>query len=384
MKKFDVIVIGGGPAGLISARDIAASGYNVLLVDMKKEIGRPVQCAEAITKYAFENNDIQIDERWVKQRVKGIKILLPGDRCFYSKVESLSIDRYLFEQNLAKKAIDNNATIKLKTQMKKISKNKDSWEVNTNNGIYQSKTIIGADGFLSQTARKLDLLTYQEYINAYQYTFRSDDISFDEKNYLCMTMDELFHGGYGWIFPRSDEYNVGVGSRDATINDLKCYCKRLNFDIKKNKKFTAGKVPYYFIFKKRSLPGVIIVGDAAGMTNPVTGGGIHAALYSGRLASKLIVESYDKNNMNHMISYDKIIDKSMFLHPIHRRVANYFNSWTNKDWEFFADTCDGLDMASLTLFKSFLIGLKNPRYMLRAKELLSIRKEMRINQKYGF
>lgn len=382
--EYDAIVIGAGPAGSFTAKEIAEKGFKVLLIDMKKEIGKPVQCAEAITEFAFENVGLKTQNKWVKQKINGIKILLPKNKCFYSTVKCLSIDRLLFDKYLAELAVSAGSELKLKTRMKKIKKENKKYIIDTDNEKYKTKIIVGADGFLSKTARILGLLKHQEYINAYEYKFNKKDIDFHTNKWLCMTMDETFHGGYGWVFPRGDEYNVGVGSIDAKLKLLNNYCKSLGFDINKKKSFIAGKLPYYFDIKKRVIPGAIIVGDAAAMTNPVTGGGIHSAMYSGKIAGQLVAESLEKNNMEIMLNYDKIMKKSMFLHPIHRRVAYYFQRWTNKNWDFFADAADGLDMKDLTYFKSFKIGLKYPRYMLRAIELLSIRKEMQINQKYGF
>ena len=384
MLEYDVIVIGAGPAGSFTAKEIANKGFKVLLIDIKKEIGKPVQCAEAITEFALENVGLKTQKKWVKKELKGIKILLPKKKCFYSTVKCLSIDRYLFDNYLTDMAVSAGTELKLKTCMKTIKSENNKYKINTNNNEYKSKIIVGADGYLSKTARTLSLLKNREYINAYQYKFNKKDIDFHTDNWLCMTMDEIFHGGYGWVFPRGDEYNIGVGSRDATLDLLNNYCKSLGFNIKKKKCLNAGKIPYFFDIKKRVIPGAIIVGDAAAMTNPVTGGGIHAAMYSGKIAGQLIAESLTKNNMEIMLKYDEIMKKSMFLHPIHRKVSDYFQKWTNKDWIFFANAANNLDMRDLTYLKSFKIGLKNPGYMIRARELLAIRKDMQINQKYGF
>ena len=116
----------------------------------------------------------------------------------------------------------------------------------------------------------------------------------------------------------------------------------------------------------------------------MTGGGIHPALYSARVAAKYGIQSLEDEDYTRIHRYGKEIKKTEFLNPIHQKTMNYFKNWTNKDWEFFGEAADGLDMKDLTLLKSFLIGLKFPRYLLRSRELLTIRKEMQINQKYGW
>ena len=384
MQDYDVVIIGAGPAGTMAAKEIASKGYSVLIVEMKKEIGNPVQCAEAITEFTLENVDLKIENKWLKQRLKGVKILLHNNKCFYSTVPSLSISRRLFDQWLADMALDAGSSLKLHTIMKDIKGKEGRWETITNNGTYSSKIIIGADGASSKTARILGLLKRREYIKALQYKFNKSDINFNDSEWLCMTMDEVFKGGYGWVFPRGSEYNVGIGGPNGNIELLNNYCKSLNFDINKKRELNAGLVPYNFNFTSRSREGAIIVGDAGGMTNPVTGGGIHAAMYSGKKASELAVNALEQEDYSIVKKYDSIIEKTMFLHSIHRRTAKYFRKWTNNEWEFFGNAANGLDMADLTLLKSFIIGLKYPKYLSRSLELLTIRKEMKINQKYGF
>ncbi|MEF8848881.1 MAG: NAD(P)/FAD-dependent oxidoreductase [Candidatus Thermoplasmatota archaeon] len=384
MKNYDVIVIGGGPAGSTAAEKIADKGFSVLMIDMKKEIGKPVQCAEAITEYALENNNLPQKKRWIKQKIKGIKILLPDNHCFYSASPGLSIDRTQFDKWLAEKAIDANCKLKTHTTMKRIQGKPGRWKVVTNNGSFKSKILIGADGASSKTARILNLLTNRKYITDLQYKFNKKDSVFNENEWLCMTMNEKFQGGYGWIFTRGDEFNVGIGSLHGKLPLLNEYCKKYGFDINKKKKLNAGIVPYYFNLKSRTRKGAIIIGDAAGLTNPVTGGGIHPALYSGKKAGEITVEALEKEKIELVKKFDQKIKKTPFLNPLHRKTASYFKKWTNEDWKTFGRLVDGLEMKDLTLSRCFLMAVNHPSYFLKSRQLLNIRKEMQINKKYGW
>ena len=384
MKNYDAIVIGGGPAGSTAAEKIAAEGFSVLMIDMKKEIGKPVQCAEAITEYSLKNNNLPQKKKWIKQKIKGIKILLPDNHCFYSASPGLSIDRTQFDKWLAEKAIDSNCKLRTHTTMKEILGKPGKWKVITNNGSFKSKMLIGADGASSKTARILNLLTNRKYITALQYKFNKKDSDFNENEWFCMTMDEKFMGGYGWIFTRGDEFNVGIGSPQGNIDLLNQYCKQYNFDVDKKKKLNAGIVPYYFNLKSRTRKGAIIIGDAAGLTNPVTSGGIHQAIYSGKKAGEITVEALEKENIDLVKKFDRKIKKTPFLNPLHRKTAEYFRKWNNKDWKTFGRLVDGLEMKDLTLGRCFLIAVKHPPYFLKSRQLLNIRKEMQINKKYGW
>ena len=384
MKKVDVAIIGSGPAGAMAGKQIASYGYSVALIEQKERIGKPVQCGEAITKYALDHVNLSIQQQWIKQSVKGVKILLPHNKHFYSTVPGFSINRAVFNQWLADQAAKEGADLFLQTMMKTITKKNDSWIIETNNEPFKARMLIGADGAIAKTAELLGLLQKKTYIKAFQYTFNKNDINFPVSDWLCMIMDETYNGGYGWIFPRNDEYNVGVGSIYGKKEMLHTLCKQYNFNKNLKTKKTGGLVPYHFHLSSRVTDRAIIIGDAAGLTNPVTGGGIHAALYSGQLAGKLISQALQSENDTILKQYDTIINKSLFLHPIHRKTAEYFQQWTNSDWTFLGNVAHGLDMADLSLIKCVSIGLHYPQYLLRAKELLTIRKDMKINQKYGW
>jgi len=385
MNKFDVAIIGSGPAGAMAAKQIASEGFSVILIERKKQIGKPVQCGEAITKFALDHVNIPIQSKWIKQKVKGVKILLPDDKSFYSTVPGFTIDRHQFDLWLTNQAIKEGAHLALQTTMKNISKSANNqWIIKTTNNKYQSRMLIGADGAESKTAQLIGLLTKKMYIKAFQYTFNKNDINFPILDWLCMKMDAQFRGGYGWIFPRKDEYNVGVGSIHGSMEMLSELCNQFNFDPDKKINITGGLVPYQFEMPSRVTKNVLIIGDAAGLTNPVTGGGIHPALYSGKVAGKLLCNALQYKDNSYLYQYDSIMNKSLFVHPIHYKTSQYFHQWTNEDWKFLGNAANGLDMSDLSLLKCLGIGLKYPRYLLRAKELLTIRKDMKINQKYGW
>ncbi len=384
MNSYDVAIIGSGPAGAMAAQIIASQGFNVAIIERKKHIGSPIQCGEAITKYALEHVGIPINQSWIKQSVKGVKILLPKEKYFYSTVPGYSIDRQRFDEDLTIQAQKKGATLLLQTMMKTVQRNKGYWTIRTNNKELTSTYLIGADGADSKTARILNLLKQKIYIKGFQYTFHRKDIPFPLSDWLCMHMDETYEGGYGWIFPRNDEVNVGIGSLTGSVHMLHQFCDRFSFDRSKKIRMTGGLVPYHFQMPSRVTDHAVIIGDAAGLTNPVTGGGIHAALYSGKQAGKLVSTCLQQNNPSALKRYDALIEQSLFLHPIHRRTSQYFQQWTNKDWHFLGDAAHGLDMADLSLLKCLKIGINHPRYLLRAKELLTIRKDMKLNQKYGW
>ncbi len=380
----DVIVIGGGPSGSLAAMKIAEAGFSVQIIERKKKIGYPLQCGEAITEFCLQNVGLKENEIWIKNRVKGIKIVLPNKKKFFSSQPWLNINRPLFDKWLIEGAENNGAKLQIDTFMKNIEGHEGKWTIQTNNGSYKAKIIIAADGPLSQTARMLDLLKKREYIKAIQYKFDAKDVP-DSNNdkWLSMYMDAALKGGYAWVFPRGDEYNIGIGGPFADKIYLQKFCISLGINPEKRKATNGGLLPYNFEFEQRTKNGCIIIGDAAGMTNPATGAGIHAGLASGKMAAEIAIEALRFEKFEILEKYDKKIRRTPFLDPAHFKAAQYFRNWTNDDWKFFGDAADGLEMDDLTLYKSFLISIKYPDYIMRAKELLTIRKAMKINKKYS-
>jgi len=378
---YDVVVIGAGPSGSMSSMELAAAGYKVLLIEKKKIIGEPVQCGEGISEYAFKHVDLPITSEWLKKKTKGVKSILPNNTFFYSTCPTLTIDRKKFDQWLANKAVEKGAILKKETKLQKINKKPDGWDIQTDNGDYKTRVVVGADGPMSKTARELNLVTKSFYYRAFQYKFDADQTGFHEDTWLCMYWDAKYKGGYGWVFPRGDQYNVGVGGPEINVSHLKQFCKRTGFDAEKRLITNAGLVPIMIKFKKRAGKGFAIVGDAAGMTNPVTGGGIHGALYSGKLAGEIISEALKEENPGKIGEYDKKISNSIFLNPIHIKTFNYLKKWNNEKWNYFGKAVHGREMSKPNLLEKLSIGLKNPRLLLHTREMLIISKDMEINQK---
>jgi len=378
---YDVIVVGAGPAGGMASYTIASKGFSVLVMEKKKEIGKPVQCGEGITKFCLENVGLSKGE-WIKWKVKGIKSILPGGYYFYTREAGYSIDRAYFDKWLIDKAMDEGAEL-VNERAKRIQGKAGNWKIEGNKKEYRGKILIGADGPPSNIARQMGLLKNRKFLFGYQYKFRAADMEFDDE-WFHIYWGEEFKGGYGWVFPRGDEYNIGVGGIKANINQLKNFCKYLKIDVTKKIEMNKGVIPFNYNFISRGEKGIMIVGDAAGMTNPISGGGIHAALASGKLAGEIAVKAMEKEDVNITIKYDKKIKNTPFLNPVHLKGALYLQKWKQEDWKFLGKIMHKKDFSELTLWKSFVAGLKNPKYLLRGKEMLLIRKAMKINQKYGW
>ena len=118
---YDILIVGGGPAGALAARTAAEKGYSVLLVEKRPAIGAPVRCAEGIGKEAL-SEFIEPDERWISSELKGAEIVAPDGTTMRlesdmagSKVGYI-IDRKIFDRELVWQAAEAGAEVSVKTR----------------------------------------------------------------------------------------------------------------------------------------------------------------------------------------------------------------------------------------------------------------------------
>jgi len=288
-KIFETIIVGAGPGGLTAGRYLK----DCLILEQKEEIGKPVQCAEGLSKRFLDRYGIKPQPNWISTLIDNTAIVLPNKKTinFFAKGELYIIDRINFEKFLASQS---QAEILLKKRVIDIKKEKGIWKIETQDGeIFKSKYLIGADGPFSTVRRKvfkkeIRILPCIEYLVELEKEINTSEIKiyFDK---------EKLPSGYGWIFPKSKHSaNIGLGIvgkgnlnlifKDFLENLVK---KELgNFKLLENK---SGPVPWEGSLIKMVKDNACLVGDAGSLVNPISGGGIGNAMISGEMAAKSII-----------------------------------------------------------------------------------------------
>src|SRR5437879_13818138 len=80
---YDAVVVGAGPAGGMAARPLAVAGFRTAILEKKKIVGEPVQCAEGVSEFGRASNGLHPRDEWVAQRVSGAKCIVPNGTWFY-------------------------------------------------------------------------------------------------------------------------------------------------------------------------------------------------------------------------------------------------------------------------------------------------------------
>src|SRR5438552_971840 len=262
-------------------------------------------------------NGLRAREEWIAQRVIGAKCIAPNGTWFYiTRLPGYAIHRPAFDRWLVDGAVDDGAELRTSTKVTGISRHDGGWRIEANGETIDARVIIGADGPASFVARQAGLVRSLERIGAYEYRFRREDVPLREPEFVLLYIGEAYQGGYAWIFPKGDSVNVGAGghidAHAATVD----FCRKFGIDVDRRTQTIAGSIPSRYDLTSLGAPGLAIAGDAAGITNPLNGAGIHSGIFSGRLAGEFAVTALTREHATSMVANDRAMRASPFLDPL--------------------------------------------------------------------
>ncbi|MHB1167423.1 MAG: geranylgeranyl reductase family protein [Carboxydocellales bacterium] len=302
----DILVVGAGPAGSIAAREAAAGGARVVLIERKSAVGIPVQCAEYVPATVGEFTGALRGS--VVQRVKGIRTFVQQHEAAYTKAPGYILERSVFDQNLAWEARNQGANLLLNTVLLKKSPHGEVLYQQFQKQEIVPKIIIGGDGPRSLIAGRINHSGSVLAVAA-QYTMELTAELADVEIYL----DAVFPGGYAWLFPKGQFCNLGAAvDRRFGVKVLPALHYFLGNILKTGKlrspkpvKKTGGFIPISGPLPKTQKDNILLVGDAGGFTHPITGGGILHALITGQLAGKIAAQALKEDDLTLLEQYEE-------------------------------------------------------------------------------
>lgn len=308
IKSYDVIIVGGGGAGLLLARELGRLKHKVLIIDKNKDLLN----FTFYTLASFINlEDFGLSTKVVAQNIE--KILVKSSHLTGAiKADLYTLDKKEVHKELLNSIDTNYVDFELGVQIKDIVKNRDSFSavVDKNGKQYFANIFVDATGTVGVLSKKLGLQSkdYQLATGVeYNVKYRGS------LNEIQLLLGKTYKGGYGWLFPlKNKRAIIGFGTTD---NKLKKGLKeRLNKIIeqpefsriieKDTDKVEGGSVPITPVLEKFVLSNLVCVGDSVSQVNPIAGEGYKFIFESAIMASKAIDNAIKNDNLDFLQDYE--------------------------------------------------------------------------------
>ncbi len=275
----DVLVIGAGPAGCSAARAAASAGARTVLIEKKKEIGVPVQCAEAIGEYLLPYVPVSVPATHLIWKIDGM--LFWADELSVERTGGIwagyAINRRDFDTWLASEAVTAGAKLQLETELIDLRFEDGDTVTNalvrTGDGAEREiapRVVIAADGARSRVLATLGFRDLEEKcVEVMSYELMN--LALDKPALEQLYLGDFSPGAYGYIFPLArDRANVGVGSLFGTRKLESCYDEFLELPVVKRQLKQgeavcekSGWAPIQYLSDRWQYGNIILTGDAA-------------------------------------------------------------------------------------------------------------------------
>jgi geranylgeranyl reductase family protein len=288
----DILVIGGGPAGLIAARDLARTGHAVLVLEEHPRIGVPVHCTGLLGADAFAELDLPTSSIRCLARTarfhaaSGRSVLVESDR-----VAAAIVDRAAFDEALAADAIRAGARIETGVRVARISRGPAGMRAECGNGESRTaRAAILACGANYRFNRAFGLGVPRVFMQSAQV-----EVPFPPVDGVQVFLGhEVAPHGFAWLVPfeRAGQAYARIGLMCRTRASTR-FVALLSALARTHGALAGPLVPRLKVLplapvSKTYADRLLAVGDAAGLVKPTTGGGIYYSLLSGRIAADVL------------------------------------------------------------------------------------------------
>ncbi|MCF7825328.1 MAG: NAD(P)/FAD-dependent oxidoreductase [Candidatus Marinimicrobia bacterium] len=297
MTDYDVIVVGGGPAGSMAAEAAAKQGAKTILLEKDRDIGYPVRCGEGVGATGLRKF-IEPDPGWIATTISKVRMRSPDNTQVNFGMDDAGyvLHRRLFDYALANRASQAGAEIQTRAYVDGLILEDEyvrgvKYQYMGETRKLTANIVIAADGVESRVGRMAGLRTaskLKDMDSGYQATVGNIDV--DQEMIDFYVGDNWAPGGYLWIFPKGDGMaNIGLGingiyGKDHNPHDMIHAFLKQHFPTASVLTSVCGGIPLGKTLKKITAKGIMLTGDAAHMVNPVTGGGIITGMEGGQIA----------------------------------------------------------------------------------------------------
>jgi len=303
----DAIIVGAGPAGLITAATIANRGFDVIVLEEHDKVGVPDHCAGLLSSSGLQSLGLKPPHSVIQNTVDGARIYAPSGKSILverGQREAYVVDRRKFDSWLADKASDYGAKIVTSSKVQEVktrTEGKHSIIVRSQDSKSDrfSHFLVNAEGSRCQISKSLGLpqVPRKSKYPAYQFEVKGVDV---EENLVEMFYGRhISRGFFAWIIPIGDgRARIGMASKDR--GKLRLEAAMRNHPVMKERLRNAsivrgfgGIVLVGLPVRKTVTNGCISVGDSAGMVKATTGGGVIIGGTAAKIAGKIVADALE-------------------------------------------------------------------------------------------
>ncbi len=310
-----MIVAGAGPGGAVAAREAARRGLATLLLERRREIGTPLACAEAVRRAGFDRLTA-VDPAWIASPIHGGRLITPdGTTAVLAHADAgMTLERPLFERHLAAEAAAAGASVLVDCPARDLVRDRGrvTGVVVRHGGVERAigaEVVIAADGVESNLAVKAGLappLPRDEAYACAQFLVTGPEAEWDVASAHAdfLVGNRVAPGGYGWRFPKGrGRWNVGVAVTPGAAGgeNPTAILRRLVVRTLPGARilgYMVGAIPVPAAPGPFAAAGLLLAGDAARLTEPLSGAGIAIAMESGLFAARAAADAIGRGDVS--------------------------------------------------------------------------------------
>ncbi len=345
---YSAAVVGAGPAGSTAARFLSEMGHKVLLIDRKEVVGVPKQCAEGLFAACFPEFETAVGD-FITGKVPYLEVVFPNRASYRVRGEVLMLDRPRFDQHLLRLAEGAGAEVALEVE----EIDPESGVLRLRGGeVVRAEAIVGADGPASRVGRAIRARNRLLPAAQVEMTWPEDDAI-----YAIIDRDLPSEPYSCWIFLKNERGTANVGCF-GTVPTLEAFISKYRIEgeiVEKN----GGAIPLG-VAERLQRGRAVLIGDAGGLTNPFTGGGLYPAARSARIAAEAIDRFL--RGETRTIEYEARMRRDVVASDLHLKARDALAALSNDELCRLGTATDGLVFPGLKFTASPWLVLRRLRH----------------------